>query len=108
MDSTEIARFDNLQSLFSNCLFSQVFVLEVGVDLGFLGILGVFEVQLGLECPSVLNSLLLVGISLVDLVLGSNQVDVDLVDLSLEVSVFGVQLFNSLLKVDHGLGFSCG
>lgn len=55
--------------------------------------------------PSIRNSLLFVGISLVNFVLGGNQIDVDVVDGSLEFGVFGVQLVDSLLEVDNSLSF---
>lgn len=68
MDTTEITSFNNLESLFCDGDFSQVFVLEVGVDLGFLGVLVVLEFKLGDEGLSVSDSLLFVGISLVDFI----------------------------------------
>jgi hypothetical protein len=68
-DPTEIARFNNFQTLFGNCDFSQVFVLEIGVDLCFLSVLVIFKVQLGNINFSVSNSLLFISISFVDFIL---------------------------------------
>jgi hypothetical protein len=47
-------------------------------------------------------------VSLVDFVLGRNQINVDLVDGSLEVGVFGVELFDSFLEISDGLSFRGG
>jgi hypothetical protein len=69
MDATEITRFDNLEALLSDGDFSQVFVLEVGVDLGFFSILIVLEIELGDVGFSVSDSLLFIGISFVNFIL---------------------------------------
>jgi hypothetical protein len=50
---------------------------------------------------------LLIGIGLVDFVLSGNQIDGHVDDLSLELSIFGVQLVDSLLEVSDCLGFRC-
>jgi hypothetical protein len=108
VDSAEITRVNDGKGLFGNGSLSQVLVLEVGVDLGLLGVLGVLKFQLGNVGFSVLDSLVLVLVRLVDFVLGRNQINVDLVDGSLEVGVFGVELFDSLLEISDGLSFLGG
>lgn len=41
----------------------------------------------------------------IDLLIGSSQIDVLSVDLSLEVSIFSIELFNSLFIISLVLGF---
>jgi hypothetical protein len=108
VNSTEITRFNNLKSLFSDSGFSQILVLQVGVDLSFLGILCVLKFQLSGVLSSVSNSLILEFGGLVDFILSGNDINVDLVDGSLEISVLSIQLFDSLFEVGDVLSFQSG
>jgi hypothetical protein len=55
--SAEVDRVDKLEGLLGDGDFSEVLVLQVGVDLGLLGVLVVLEFELGDEGLSVLIAL---------------------------------------------------
>lgn len=79
--------------------FTEVLVLQVGEDLGLLGVGGVLK----LELSDVGLAVLLSGVAevhgLFDLVEDGGEVVVEVVDGTLELSVLGIELINTLFEV---------
>lgn len=82
--------------MFGNGDFSEVFVLEVGVDLSLLSVLVVLKFELSAEGLSVLIALGFEGSEVIDLLLNGGEVLVGVVDGALEVSILGVKLIDTL------------
>jgi hypothetical protein len=96
------------EPLFTDGQFSEVFSSQILVDISFLGVKVVLKVELCLEHLSVSISLGDELSQFLDLVIDGSQINSDLSDSSSELSMFSVQVFNSLLKRSLILSLSGG
>jgi len=108
VDSAEVGVLDEAETLLTDGEFTEVLVLQVGEDLGFLGVGVVLELKLGLVVLAVLITSVAELDGLFDLIVDGGQVVVEVVDGTLELSVFGVELVNTFFEVLLVLLFSEG
>jgi len=84
--------------LFGDGNFSGVLILEVGIDLGLLGVEVILEVEFSLVLLSIGFSTILEGLGVIHLVLSSIDVCGDIYDLSTELSMFKIELITSFYE----------
>lgn len=84
--------------------FTDVLVLEVGVDLGLLSVVLLLEFEFSLVLVEVLFTLVLEGVALVDLVGDGGEVHVGVVELFLELAVLLFELLDVLFEIFNFLG----
>ena len=90
MDVAEVSGLNDWQTLLTDGQLSEVFVLQVGVDVSLFGIGVVFQLKLLLSDWKVLFSLVGEGGLFFDLVDGGIKVLGGSADLSLELSIFSL------------------